>query len=262
MKKQIRKLFLFFVFLLTTITLINFSSCEDPISPYDQLKPGRRDYAWEIDTLNTNGNYIYKIWGSSSTSVWAAGVNGDYDKNIWFFDGNKWTTDGVIRNIIPYALWGFSNTEVFIGGQGGKIWKFDGKDWMPFAQLEKEGTDLIAFQNIWGEKPNDFYAVGVGPDDKLLANHSVITHYIDGKWEIIDTQILKGNVVHFYKNNPDKKKYFRLSKIGGIVHPDSTIIYEYDELNFKKVYSSVETKGTQADISMIGNEVFSFLDMK
>ncbi|MCP5063321.1 MAG: hypothetical protein GY936_12775, partial [Ignavibacteriae bacterium] len=237
---------MFVILLIISITLFSFSSCDGPVDPYDQLKHGRRDYVWEVDTLNTNGNYIYKIWGSSPTAVWAAGVNGDFDKNIRFFDGNKWTTDGIIRNIIPYALWGFSNSEVYIGGQGGKLWKFDGSNWKQIAELETEDTDYIAFQNIWGAKSNDFYAVGAGPDELRYFNKSVIAYFADNTWEILDTKILKGNVAHFYINESDQKKYFRLTKIGGIVHPDSTIIYEYDELNFKKVYSSVETKGTQA----------------
>jgi len=259
MKKQIIKPFLFVIFLIISIALFSFSSCDGPVDPYDQLKPGRRDYVWEVDTIDVESTYINKIWGSSPEDVWAIGSGGSFDRSIWYFDGDKWTTDGFTRNILPHALWGFSNNEVYIGGLDGKIWNFDGKDWKQFAELEKEGTNFISFENIWGAKPNDFYAVGAGPDNKLYANHSVITHFTDNKWEILDTKALKGNVVHFYINNSDQKKYFRLVKIGGIIHPDSTIIYEYDQVNFKKLYSSVETKGMQADISMIGNDVFFIL---
>lgn len=250
LKKMIALPFILFL----TITLAQ--SCDTTEPPDDDLKPGRRDYTWEVDTLDIYAP-ISKIWGSSPNDVWFISQEG-----FWHFDGSAWRTDGISRPIAPHALWGFSQNDVYAGGSSGNIWKFDGNDWKEFAKLKKDGTDFIAFENIWGTNSNDFYAVGAGPDEELYANHSVIAHFVDNNWQIFDTDILKGNVVHFYINKPDQKKYCGLIKIGGIVHPDSTIIYEYNNGNYKKLYSSLETKGKQADLSIIDKKVYFILGNK
>lgn len=246
-----RSIKLIFPFILS-ILLIILNSCDDgPTDP--EVEPGKRNYVWEIDTLDVYAP-ISKIWGSEPNDVWAICYDG-----IWHYDGKEWKTDGISRPISPHALWGFTKDAVFIGGMNGKIWKYNGTSWRSFAELEKEGTDFIALENIWGTSSNNFYAVGAGPDDELFANHCVITHFDNNKWEIFDTDILKGNVVHFYTNKHDKKNYFRLTKIGGIVHSDSTIIYEYENKKFTKLYSSVAVHGLQADIKLINNVVYFIL---
>ncbi len=141
----------------------------------------------------------------------------------------------------------------------GTIWKYDGISWNKIAELKKEGTDLITFENIWGESADDFYAVGNGPNENLYANVSVIAHYQNDKWEMVDTQNLIGNIVHLYKNKSDGKIYLRLTHIGGAESSDSTKIYEYIAGKFNLLYCSLETKGLQADITLINSKVFFIL---
>ena len=246
------------LFFCSLFFLLNFSSCDDgPTEP--NVEPGRRDYTWEVDTLAVENAHLYKLWGSSPTDVWATGSGSWLDKTIWHYDGVNWSTDGKSRIINPHALWGFTHNEVYIGGSDGRIWKFDSAQWSEFAKLETEGTEFISFENIWGTIPNDFYAVGHGPDDARYANYSIITHYYNGNWQIFDPKSLIGNVVHFYTNKSDQKQYFMLSKIGGATHPDSTIIYEYKDDNYIKLYVSLETKGQYADIALIDDEVYFIL---
>ena len=240
------------------IAFIYINACDDgPTGP--EVEPGRRDYTWEIDTLAVEYANLYKVWGSSPTDVWATGSGSWLDKTIWYYDGDSWSTDGISRIINPHALWGFTHNEVYIGGSDGRIWKFNGTEWSEFAKLETEGTEFISFENIWGTNPNDFYAVGHGPDSELYANYSIITHYYKGNWKIFDPKFLIGNVVHFYTNKSDQRQYFMLSKIGGITHPDSTIIYEYKDDNYVKLYVSLEAKGKYADIALIDDEVYFIL---
>lgn len=201
--------------LLLLATFFFLKACDDgPTDP--EVEPGRRDYTWEVDTLDSDAP-IYRIWGSSPNDIWC--VTQSHIGGFWHFDGTSWKTDGIFRPIGPYALWGFSQNDAYAGGSNGNIWRFDGKEWKEFAKLEKEGTDFIAFENIWGTSSDDFYAVGAGPDNELYANHSVIAHFVNNNWEIFDTDALIGNVIHFYVNPPDQKKYFRLSKIGGAIPP-------------------------------------------
>ncbi|MCB9249532.1 MAG: hypothetical protein H6613_13785 [Ignavibacteriales bacterium] len=148
----------FYTALLTAgiFSLFYLSSCDDgPTEPV--IEPGSRDYLWVVDTLDAEYNYIYKIWGSSPNSVWAIGDGSSFDKTIWYYDGYQWSTDGLSRNILPRALWGFSKDNVYIGGLDGKIWRYDGQHWSQFTKLETQGTAFITFENIWGTSPNDFF---------------------------------------------------------------------------------------------------------
>lgn len=241
-----------FLFILITLTCNN-----NPVTP-EEIKPGRRDYVWTVDTLNNLFNPRYRMWGSSPVNLWATS-SGDWDNSISHFDGEKWSSYGVPGIIVPNGVFGFSSNNVFIGAENGKIWKFNGSYWGLFAELTMDGVDYFNFENIWGESQDNFYAVGNGPDENLYANHSVITHYNNNKWTMLNTDELKGDVVHLYKNKLDNKIYFRLTKIGGIEHIDSTIIYEYIQGRYERIYSSSETKGLQADISLINNQVYFIL---
>jgi hypothetical protein len=243
------------LFCLNILIIFN-QSCDTTEPPED--KPGRRDYIWTVDTLAGLNSPRYRMWGSSPSDVWAT-TTSNWDVSISHFDGSKWTSYGVPGIIQPNAVYGFSSNNIFLGDENGKIWWFDAGSWKLFAELRKEGTDFIMFENIWGKLPTDFFAVGNGPDENLYANISVIAHYINNKWIMHNTDALIGDVVHLYKNEPDNKIYFRLTKIGGIVHIDSTIIYEYAKEKYLKVYSSIETQGLQADISLINNEVYFIL---
>jgi hypothetical protein len=238
-----------------TLTLISFNTCDDNPVNGDNVIPGRRDYTWTVDTLAGLNSPRYRMWGSSPSDVWAT-TSSNWDVSISHFNGSEWISYGVPGIIQPKAIFGFSSNSIFLGDENGKIWRFDAGGWKLFAELKKEGTDFIMFENIWGNSPNDFFAVGNGPDENLYANVSVIAHYINNKWVMQNTDALTGDVVHLYKNKLDNKIYFRLTKIGGIVHVDSTIIYEYANEKYYRVYSSTETKGFQSDISLISDEVY------
>jgi hypothetical protein len=237
--------------------LLNLSCNKSPTEYNDNVEPGRRDYIWTIDTLEIYSPAL-KIWGSSPTDIWTISES-DHYSNFLHFDGTQWTKDGVYRNVLPHALFGFSSEYVFVGGLNGKIWRFDGNSWLQIAELGKEGTDFIAFENIWGESPSDFYAVGNGPDKNLYANYSVISHFKNNKWEMINTGDLIGDVVHLYKNYIDEKIYLQVIKIGGTEFHDSTLIYEYNGISYNNIYRSAETIGVQADISLINKEVYFIL---
>lgn len=242
-----------------TIAIIVLNTCNDnPVAPED--KPGRRDYTWIVDTLDIFYP-SYKIWGSSPNDVWAINESDNYH-NIWHFDGNRWSTDGVFRFILPHAIWGFSSDNIYIGGIGGLIWHYDGIEWKQTAELKKDGIKYIAFENIWGASINDIYAVGSGPGEMGYYNKSVIVHFENNQWNFLNTNNLIGNVVNLYQNKSNKRIYIQLIRIGGIEHVDSTIIYEKTNNGYNKIYSSVESKGFQSGISLISGEVYFILGNK
>ena len=78
------------VFLLLTLPFLAQLSC-NTTEPTDELKPGRRDYTWAVDTVKIPFNYLRRFWGSSPNDVWAVGSGGGLDQTIWHFDGNGWS---------------------------------------------------------------------------------------------------------------------------------------------------------------------------
>ncbi|MFA4922586.1 MAG: hypothetical protein WC557_00140 [Ignavibacteriaceae bacterium] len=248
----------FFPLVLTLLILLNLG-CKKTLTGPEQNIPGRRDYVWTVDTLNYPYNTIIRIWGSSPTDVWAVSPGGDLDKTIFHFDGNRWTTDGISRPISPSAIWGFASDNIFIGGMNGRIWENSGSGWRENAVLTKDGSTQIVFDGMWGDTPNDLFAFGAYPDSNGAANNSVIANYTDNKWTMLNTSNIKGIVEHLYKNKIDGKTYLQAINVGGWAHPDSTVLYEYTNNKFTKIYSGVWDNDFAGDISLVSGEVYFVL---
>lgn len=247
--KHLHKIF----FVIITITLFNTCNTTEP--PTDELKPGRRDYVWTIDTIDTPNAPLGKMWGSSPNSIWRTS-DGSWDESISYYNGYSWLSYGISAIVTPFAIYGFAKNSVFIGGAGnGRIWKYNGNSWTQYAQLTKDGHADIVVEEIWGLEENNFYAVGGYGDTDGTFNKSVISHFNNGNWNMFDTEAIKGIVERIYENVIDNKIYVCLIKIGDATTLDSTIIYEYNQQKYHKLYSNVWAKGLQADISLINSDV-------
>lgn len=257
--KTIKK-YLTIILLLTvaTTTLILTLSCDDSPNGPEELPPGSRDYTWKVDTLNYPYNINTRIWGSSPSDVWAIN-SGDADKTIFHYDGNKWSTDGIPRRISPHSIWGFSQDNIWMGGSAGLIWHYDGNSWRENTVLTKDGNSQVVFDNMWGESANNLYAFGAYADDRGAPNNSVIAYYNGNEWTMLNTNGLIGIVERYYKNKTDRNFYLQTYRFGGGEYPDSSLIYEHSEGEYKKIYGSIWTKGQQADISLINGEVYFVL---
>jgi len=247
-----KKIFLAFILL----TLLSFNTCDENPVNGDNIKPGRRDYVWTVDTIPVANSVMKDMWGSSPSDVWAISHSA-WEVSISHFDGGVWTSYGVTGLINPFSIYGFSNNNIFIGAENGQIWKFDGSNWKLFAELTKNGHNDIVFDNIWGESSNSFYAFGAYPDENGYANNSVIAQHQAGNWNMLNTSTLYGIVEKLYKNNSDNRIYLQV--IGGRNFTDSTHIYEYVNSEYLKLYGNIWTKGLQADISLVNGEVYFVL---
>ena len=244
------------IIIITFTAFLFLVNCSGNNITNPEPEPGRRDYVWTIDTLDISAP-AYFIWGSSPFDVWVT-TAADFNHSLWHYNGSDWSTDGIFRFILPKAIWGFSSDNIYIGGSAGKIWKYNGSDWSENVVMQKDGHG-VGVQSIWGESKNDFYAMGASPDEQGYFNNSVIAHYKNNNWTMLNTDGLKGLVVHMFRNNPDKRIYLLVSKIGGIEHADSTLIYECTGGTYNKIYSSIENMGYQADIRLINQEVYFIL---
>ena len=254
MSINIKTYLVIILIIVTLFTLLNFSSCDDgPTNTVEEDKPGKRDYMWTVDTLETF-NPLYRLWGSSPTDLWAI-TTGTYYEDIFHFDGSKWKTGTYLLPdpYSPYSIYGFASNSVFIGGGNGRIWQYDGSSIKEVAALTKDGRNDLVFDNIWGESPNSYYAFGAYTDENGYANNAVIAHFYNNKWEMLNTDGLFGIVEHLYKGL-DNKIYLQV--IGGKNYNDSTKIYEYSGGKYINLYSNIWTQGLQADISLINREVY------
>lgn len=243
------------VFLLLCLPILMQLSC-NTTEPTDDLKPGRRDYIWTVDTLEGINNPRYRMWGSSPIDIWATSP-GEWDKSISHFNGTDWHSFGVSGVIVPNAIFGFDKNIVFFGAENGNIWKYDGNTFFQFAELSKNGHNDIVFANLWGESTDNFYAFGAYHDNDGLPNSSVIA-YFNNVWSILDTDSIKGLVSKLYRGK-DGKIYLRVINMGNGVYVDSTLIYEYRLEKYHPLYSSIWSRGFEADISRIDNEVIFVL---
>jgi len=232
-----------------------YFSCDNAVGPGGDT-PGRRDYTWTIDTLNYPYDPMDRLWGSSPMDIWTTS-SGYWDKSISHYNGAGWNSFGIPGMDVPYSIYGFSGSDVYVGTGAGGIWHYDGSNWSNVANLTKDGHSDIVFDNMWGLSPSDIYATGAYPDSNGLYNKSVIAHFSNGKWEMINTDGLYGIVEHLLKSTLDQKVYLQVVKWSNTY--DSTFIYEYEQEKYFELYRNIRTKGLQADISLINNEVYFIL---
>ena len=246
------------LFVAVTLFSACLNSCQDAfiLIPPDTT-PGRRDYTWTIDTLAYTYTVFYRLWAGSPTDVWVTGGGGYWGDQILHYDGTKWNT-GIAEQYKEYyspgGIYGFAGNDIYLGTLNGGIWYYDGISFKQIAVPTKDGHRDIAFNNLWGASSYDVYAFGAYPDEIGYFNHTVITHFYKGNWDMLDTDGLYGVVGHLYSNWFDRRIYLQV--IGGRNYNDSTTIYEYVEGKYNKLYSNVWVQGLQADISLIQHEVY------
>jgi hypothetical protein len=77
------------------------------------------------------------VWGSGASDVWVAG-----DSTLLHFDGSAWSNVPMVgelalmrsavpsvNGLFPVGLWGSGPKDIYLGGDGGRIARFDGASW-------------------------------------------------------------------------------------------------------------------------------------
>jgi len=182
--------------LIILILLSSFPSCRDEgTGPPPPPPPGRRDYTWTVDTIKANPGdqiYLFSLWGSSPSDVWAVGHADASDLSKWHFDGTKWQRDSSRLSSNLESVFGFAQNDVWAcDAPGGNILHYDGVHWNLFGHYALPGFYSLALNNIWGKSPNDIYAVGGA--DSLTGNgyKGIIMHYDGASWRFINIQNIK-----------------------------------------------------------------------
>lgn len=237
-----------YMLLIIVILQLNFS-CDSVEPPVDNTKPGRRDYVWTIDTLDVPYSIVRRMWGSGPTDVWAI-LGADLDRTIWHYDGNSWNTDGVYRSIDPASIFGFAPDNIWLGGHQGEIWHYDGSTWSQFTVLVATQGTTITWDNIWGENPNNVYAVGAYEDHSLYNNNGVIAHFDGDTWKLLNIEG-NGNLVQIYKDISGY--YFIRGTLYGMI--DTSKVFLLYQSKLTEIYSNIETTSYAAYIGLIEGRV-------
>ncbi len=221
------------------------------IDPPEELLPGSRDYEWTVDTIALKDNYgmtPMRMWASSPSDVWSVGSAYSVVHMIWHYDGVKWKTDSVYRNVDPMAIWGDSKNSVWIGNLDGSFWHYNGGKLNLFCQTQIDSSRPFKVQWIDGSSANDIYAVGFADNLNGITYKAIIMHYNGLKWELVDIPYLLSSFSQIVYN-PVGKNY--IIKSWYFEKPGATL-YSFDGKNLKNMYESKKNGG----ISMIGNRVY------
>lgn len=239
--------------LIALVIFITVNSCGDSVVG-PEIQPGRRDYTWTVDTLIIPFTKLYSMSGSGPADIWAVGPGGGLDKTIYHFDGTRWTTDGISRNISPEDIFAFSKNNVWIGGMNGKIWNYDGIAWKEIVRFERPREKDITFYEIWGDSLSNIFATGFsGPPENMT---SIIVSYDGAKWELNEFPNLKYNLVRINRDI-DNRNYYLL----GIENkPDGGEIYglfEYDgNKNIKQIFKGSNGRESSSFVQQIDGRIF------
>ncbi len=124
---------------------------------------------WTLMNTGTT-NWIYEVWGSSGSDVFAVGQGGI----ILHYNGIAWSamTSPVTGNL--YSVWGSSGRDVFAVGDAGKILHYDGSAW---STMTSPATGYVF--SVWGTSPQQRLAVGY---DGI---NGTIFHYDGTSWGAI-----------------------------------------------------------------------------
>ena len=241
--------------LIAVITIIT-NSCKDNGAGPETLEPGRRDYVWNVDKINPGGESLYlgRIWGSSAEDVWAVGPSSWTATSIWHYNGSFWHCDSISRNVNPFAVFGLSNNEVWLGNSNSTIWKYDGAGWSQFGEYKVKGFDRVDINYFDGLSTFNIY--GVGFTDSNDDAKAIILHYNGSIWDFINIPDIKVGL----ETVAIEPKTGILVMSGTVYDPSGFIakVYSWDGGTLKELLSG----SGWSFVTKLGEEVFATLDSK
>jgi len=200
------KIFLTFAAAILIIT----NSCKDNGTGPEKLEPGRRDYTWTIDTLKfPTGEFatLYSIWGTDPNNIWASGSGSSNQYRLWHYSNGNWNNIEIGFSILEATkLFGFNNSNIWLGTAFGIIAHYDGIKWTSLGNLSPPGERFI-IQGLWGTGTTDLYAFGFLDKQDRTGYKGCIMKYNGSKWSFLSIDTLSLNFLSMGYDN-DVQKYF------------------------------------------------------
>lgn len=243
--------------------LLGFCFCEKtPTQP--EPEPGKRNYVWELDTLNMPMNYLSSVWGASPDDVWAIGGGGTQYDRLLHYDGIEWST--YTKEVIwcsGQTLFGFSTDDVWMGGgagwleHGAGIWHYDGVEWKQnYVYSIQETYYDIEVDNIWGTGPDDVYACGtIGFYDGTNSSYKgFVLHYDGVKWQEIARADFNSQFLRIRAEN--NMVYVFSYGINYETGDGDVEFYQVKDNELQQIYFSKESEINWAGLSTINGKVY------
>ncbi len=178
------------ILLYSSFTLL---SCNNtPTTPEDNTPPGKRNYIWNVDSVDYDSLpgmiELNSIWGSSPTDVWGAGFTSDVRNCLWHYDGTKWR-----RAVYNTPITVYGNGSKSVGGVWGTaqndVWAFGGRI---YSNPETTAPFIMHFDGIkWTEVLGDINQMPDGytdiypirKDHFWISSSNHVSEYKDGIWK-------------------------------------------------------------------------------
>ncbi len=213
-------------------------SCNDNPTTHDDIKPGRRDYTWTVDTLKANPGdliYLFKLWGSSPNDLWAVGHADESINSLWHYDGVKWqrTSQRLSSNL--ESIFGFNSAHIWTcTSPGGTIYKFNGASWSDLGYFPYLDYSLVYFNCVWGVSPEEIYVVGAAYEQSKGVQ-SLLLKFDGAKWNYVNLPANKTGLLSVIKNIENGYLYF--SGVEMTSSGDIWKILVYTGNSFDEIYS-------------------------
>jgi hypothetical protein len=233
--------------------LVFIGSCKEkpttPIDPDAALPAGRRDYTWTVDTLRFQSAFIYPLamWGSSPNDVWMIASASNLNERLWHYDGQHWINQELSNEnyFDPLDIYGLAANDIWIVATEGRFLHYDGQSWSLFAEFSPLRTVEYPYMyctGIWGDAPNNVYAVGfvqsATDGNKFKAN---IMHFDGTRWDSVPIPELKLGFSRIYKSVKESNTYYLQAE-----RDDSTgttnFIYEFDGQHLQVIFQSTQAR--------------------
>jgi hypothetical protein len=244
------------IFLLAFFTFLTTCNTTEPSE--DNVQPGRRNYVWEIDTLTAQSNlfYLFSLWGSSPTNLWAVGHADASLNSLWNYNGNSWVKSGESLTSNLQSIFGFNASNIWIcDSPGGNIFHFDGTGWKNNGYFPYPEYSLTYFNNIWGPEPNEIYIAGSAYDE-IKGSQAILLKYDGTKWEYINLPKKNVSLLRVRKSLDNKNLYFtavEFSPTGDVYK-----LIKYDENVFDEIYSGAEV----ASVNEMNGKIYLAIGQK
>jgi hypothetical protein len=241
--------------LIISMLVFGFSSCKkNPVEP--DLEPGRRDYTWTADTINTFMDCVDRIGGVSLSSLWGVGPSGNGNQ-IRKYDGKKWAavTTGFPED--AEALCCFDENNVWVAGNGGYIWHYTGT-WNKSMKYTETDVRIFDFLDFYANNSKDIFLCGVAFYNDNKSSRGVIMHYNGYSWSKAYHATDNSEYLRIKKDDKYPNDYFlyslKWSQVLG--QPDTTTYLKYDGKNMQTIYSDLILNYSPAILSNIGGRVY------
>ena len=135
------------------------------------------------------------------------------------------------------SVYGFAKNDVYAcDGPGWGVYHYDGQQWTNVYKYSNSSA-LLSLNNVWGDSPNDIYAVG--KIDTGGTYRSAILHFSGNTWDFLNVQNLRVQLLNI-RQGVNESDFYYLSAIQVEISGDTNKIFQLSGNNLVELYSGKE----------------------